>query len=65
MTVHALFDWCVRVLEDVARFCGISYEAANLWIFVVIHPALTLLFFVLFLVFWKKYRRLKRVAAQP
>ena len=37
-----LFDICVDILNWVANLFGISYEAANIWIFVIIHPLLTL-----------------------
>ena len=40
--IDAIFRHCVVLLVNVARFLGISYEALNIWIFVVIHPIITL-----------------------
>ena len=37
-----LFRECVRLLQSLARASGLSYEAVNVWIFLVIWPLLTL-----------------------
>lgn len=50
--IQALFDACVWILIQMAHVLGISYQAINIWLFVVIHPAITLYLFVLY----KKYR---------
>jgi len=36
------FDWCVRLLYQVAQLIGITYEEINVWLFVIVFP----LFFV-------------------
>lgn len=41
-----LFNICVDILNWIANLFGISYEAANIWIFVIIHPLLTLVLMV-------------------
>jgi hypothetical protein len=41
-----LFNICVDILNWIADLFGISYEAANIWIFVIIHPLLTLVLIV-------------------
>ena len=48
--VDAIFKICVYILVDLADFIGISYEAINIWIFVIIQPLLIIIFFVL----WRK-----------
>lgn len=37
-----LFDICVDVLYWIAGVTGWTYREANIWIFVIIHPILTL-----------------------
>ena len=48
--IHNFFNWCVYVLEVIGNVTGIGYELANIVIFVILQPALILLFFVL----WRK-----------
>tara|TARA_B100001057_G_C22687903_1_gene886503 strand:+ start:737 stop:952 length:216 start_codon:yes stop_codon:yes gene_type:complete len=43
--VDKTFDFCVKLLFDVADIIGISYEEINVWIFCVIWPILTLIMF--------------------
>ena len=45
-----IFYWCVNVLEVIGNVTGMGYELANIVIFVILQPALILLFFVL----WRK-----------
>ena len=51
--IDFIFKVCVIVLVDLANLVGISYEAINIIIFVLLQPALILLFFIL----WRKERR--------
>tara|TARA_A100001035_G_C27592952_1_gene412814 strand:- start:51 stop:275 length:225 start_codon:yes stop_codon:yes gene_type:complete len=51
--IDFVFKVCVIVLVDLANLIGISYEAINIIIFVILQPALILLFFLL----WRKERR--------
>ena len=44
-----MFKICVIVLVDIAQFLGITYEALNIILFVIIQPALIIIFFVLWL----------------
>jgi hypothetical protein len=48
--IDTLFRICVYILVDLADLIGISYEAINIWIFVIIQPLLIIVFFVL----WRK-----------
>ena len=45
--VSTVFDACVWVLQVIGDFTGMGYEIANIVIFVVLHPALTVWLFVL------------------
>ena len=48
--INDFFYWCVYVLEVIGAVTGMGYELANIVIFVILQPALILLFFVL----WRK-----------
>ena len=56
--MHELFDICVAILYWIAELTGLTYKEANIWIFVIVHPALTL---VLFLMVLRLRARLKNV----
>ena len=43
--IDIIYDFCVRLLIDIARFLGITYEEINVWLFVVIWPLLSLVLF--------------------
>ena len=45
--IDQFFNWCVLVLVAIGNITGMGYELANIVIFVIIQPALILLFFVL------------------
>jgi|GEM_PF-1547358 len=46
--MNELFDICVDILEWIASVTGTTYKQANIWIFVIIHPLLTLIFMLLY-----------------
>ena len=48
--INDFFYWCVNVLEVIGNVTGMGYELANIVIFVILQPALILLFFIL----WRK-----------
>ena len=56
--VNASFAWSVQFLYDIANWMNITYESLNIWVFVVVHPLITMV-----LVLWviKLRARLKRV----
>ena len=39
--MNELFDLCVSILYCISDFTGLTYKEANIWIFVVIHPLIT------------------------
>jgi hypothetical protein len=36
--IDVTFDWCVRLLYQVAQLIGITYEEINVWLFVIVMP---------------------------
>ena len=47
--INELFNFCVYVLQVIGEVTGWGYELANIIIFVIIQPALILLFFSLWI----------------
>ena len=50
--MHELFDICVSILHWIADVTGLTYKQANIWIFVIIHPIITLALFII--VVWQR-----------
>lgn len=40
--INKLFDWCVDILEYSAQKLGTTYEAINVWVFMIIGPIIFL-----------------------
>ena len=59
MWIDVTFDWCVRLLYEVAGWIGITYEEINVWLFVIILPLFLLISGMLNLVFFIKLQNLK------
>ena len=51
--VNDFFNWCVWVLEAIGDVTGMGYELANIVIFVILQPALILLFYIL----WRREKK--------
>lgn len=51
--VNDFFNWCVWVLEVIGNVTGMGYELTNIVIFVVLQPALILLFVIL----WRREKK--------
>ena len=59
--IDAIFRYCVVLLVNVAKALGISYEALNIWVFIIIQP----LFIVVLLIWALRLRgKLKRKRAR-
>lgn len=43
--MDTIFWICVEILKVAANALGISYQALNVWLFVIIHPLITLLLY--------------------
>ena len=41
--MNTIFDVCVAILVTIAEQFGMTYQAVNVWIFVIIWPVLTLI----------------------
>lgn len=50
--MHEIFDICVKILYWIADITGLTYKQANIWIFVIIHPIITLVLCVI--VVWQR-----------
>ena len=62
--IDAVFDWCVILLYDVASQLGITYEEVNVWLFVIIFPAVLLLSITLnlYFTFFKGIKKTKLIS---
>ena len=57
--INEFFNWCVYILEVIGSFTGMGYELANIVIFVILQPALIILFFTLWIFEKKKNNKIK------
>ena len=48
-SINTLFAACVLILEVIGEWTGMGYQLANIVIFIVLQPALILLFLYLWL----------------
>ena len=58
--IDAIFRYCVVLLVDLARVLGISYEALNIWVFVIIQPLMIVILLIWALRLRRKIKKLKR-----
>ena len=49
--MNKTFKWCVDLLENLAAKLHITYEAVNIWIFVIIQP---IVFFIMLWIIYKQ-----------
>ena len=54
-----IFDLCVEILKYLAQVTGLTYKEINVWIFVIIHPAITLILalIIVVLIFKRAHRK--------
>ena len=57
--IDTIFRLCVVLLVDLADFLGVSYEEINIWIFVIIWPALTIVGIIWITILKFRIRKLK------
>ena len=56
--IRNTFDWCVNSLFSAADSIGITYEALNVWIFVIIVPVVLVISLAVNIYFlWKSGQR--------
>jgi len=60
--IDAIFDLCVMLLIFLADLFGMTYEAINVWIFVVAWPVLTLA--LIAVVVWQRLK-IRRLQGKP
>jgi hypothetical protein len=58
--INRIFDACVSLLLYLADRLGLSYEAINVWIFVVIWPVLTVALVLVIILQYRQLRSLRR-----
>ncbi len=63
--MNELFDICVTIIQTLADVCGISYEAMNIWLFVIIHPILTLILAIMAINYRRRWKRAVRGNIKP
>ena len=56
--IDAIFRYCVVLLVNMAKVIGISYEALNIWVFIIVQP---LIIFLLFVCVIRLRRKVKNV----
>ena len=56
-----IFKVCVIFLVDLAEILGISYEAINIIIFVILQPLLI----IIFLILWRKEKHKNKTFINP
>lgn len=54
-----IFWICVRIIEVMSNMLGITYEELNIWLFVIIHPIITLIFIILYIKYKILYSKSK------
>ena len=45
--IESFFVWCVELMRLLATISGMTYKEINVYVFLVLQPALIILFFVL------------------
>ena len=55
-----LFDICVAILYWISDLTGLTYKEANIWIFVIVHPFLTIFLFYYVIRLRKQIKKLRK-----
>ena len=58
--IDAIFRYCVVLLVNIADIFGISYEALNIWVFIIIQPIIILILFIWVMSLRKKNKNLRQ-----
>ena len=59
--IDAIFRYGVVLLVNFSKILGISYEELNIWVFIIIHPLITLILFIWVLSLYGKIKKLKLI----
>lgn len=60
-SINDIFYNCVDILRDLAAYLGTTYEAVNVWIFVIIEPVIFLIMVVILIQQSKSNRRYRKL----
>ena len=52
-----LFDYCVDIIKYIAQITGLTYEEVNIYLFVIIHPLITLILLILCIKYYRKVKK--------
>jgi len=52
--MDTIFWICVKIMQEMSNFMGITYQQLNVILFVIVHPTITIVLF-------HKYRKYKRL----
>jgi len=56
--IRNTFDWCINILLSAADTIGVTYEALNVWVFVIIVPVVLVISLAVNIYFlWKSGQR--------
>ena len=58
--MNIIFDGCVDLLENLAPLAGMTYKEINVWLFVIIHPTITLTLTIAVIVLIRQNRPFRR-----
>tara|TARA_B110001454_G_C12668549_1_gene412677 strand:+ start:29 stop:280 length:252 start_codon:yes stop_codon:yes gene_type:complete len=56
--VNGLFNWCVDVLIYIANVTNMTYEEANILIFIILQPSIIVFLFLI--VIYQRYKLIRR-----
>ena len=59
--IDAIFRYCVVLLINIANVFGISYEALNIWVFIILQPIIILILFIWVVRLRKKIKNLLQI----
>jgi len=57
--IDIIFYWCVDILHDISAYLGCTYEEINIYLFIIIHPLITLYFIYKYIQMRKLSNRLQ------
>lgn len=60
-SINDIFYKCVDILRDLAAYLGTTYEAVNVWIFVIIEPVIFIIMLVALIQLWKSNKRYRKL----
>ena len=62
--MDTIFYICVKIMQVMSNFMGISYQQLNVILFVLLHPAITIYLFVLYKMYKKRYNEVLKKEEQ-